>query len=107
MRVSFSQRCVCTCCPARPNSPTCAQDAVRLACESGAVTRWLRVHVPASLPPILVAVRRTLCDPYLNLFRGLIPPLGGTIDLSPILAFIVLDVRFPHFPGSNHMLGGL
>ena len=36
--------------------------------------------------------RRTLCDPYLNLFRGLIPPLGGTIDLSPILAFIVLDV---------------
>jgi Predicted integral membrane protein len=25
----------------------------------------------------------TLCDPYLNLFRGIIPPLGG-IDLSPI-----------------------
>lgn len=38
---------------------------------------------------------RTLCDPYLNLFRGLIPPIGGTIDLSPILAFIVLDVRLP------------
>lgn len=35
----------------------------------------------------------TLCDPYLNLFRGLIPPIGGTLDLSPILAFIVLDVR--------------
>jgi YGGT family len=29
---------------------------------------------------------------YLNLFRGIIPPLGGTIDLSPILAFITLDV---------------
>jgi hypothetical protein len=42
-----------------------------------------------------VLPRRTLCDPYLNLFRGLIPPLGGTIDLSPILAFIVLDVRGP------------
>lgn len=27
----------------------------------------------------------------LNLFRGIIPPLGG-IDLSPILAFVVLDV---------------
>jgi YggT family protein len=37
--------------------------------------------------------RRTICDPYLNLFRGIIPPLGGTLDLSPILAFIVLDVR--------------
>ena len=34
----------------------------------------------------------TLCDPYLNLFRGIIPPIGGTIDLSPILAFTVLNV---------------
>ena len=34
----------------------------------------------------------TLCDPYLNLFRGIIPPVGGTIDLSPILAFTVLNV---------------
>jgi YggT family protein len=40
-------------------------------------------------------VRSTLADPYLNLFRGIIPPLGGTLDLSPILAFVVLDVR-PH-----------
>ncbi|KAL6775723.1 CPLD8 [Auxenochlorella protothecoides x Auxenochlorella symbiontica] len=34
----------------------------------------------------------TVCDPYLNLFRGIIPPLGGTLDLSPILAFVALDV---------------
>ena len=34
----------------------------------------------------------TLCDSYLNLFRGIIPPIGGTIDLSPILAFTVLNV---------------
>lgn len=34
----------------------------------------------------------TLCDPYLNIFRGIIPPLGGTLDLSPILAFLVLNV---------------
>ena len=40
----------------------------------------------------IVPVCSTLCDPYLNLFRGIIPPLGGTIDLSPILAFIALDV---------------
>lgn len=36
--------------------------------------------------------RRTLCDPYLNLFRGIIPPLGGTLDFSPILAFVLLSV---------------
>ena len=32
-----------------------------------------------------------LTDPYLNLFRSLIPPLGG-IDFSPILAFLLLRI---------------
>jgi YggT family protein len=35
-------------------------------------------------------------DPYLNLFRRLIPPLGGrggfAFDLSPILAILVLTI---------------
>jgi YggT family protein len=34
-------------------------------------------------------------DPYLNLFRRVIPPLGGrglALDLSPILAIIVLFI---------------
>jgi YggT family protein len=30
-------------------------------------------------------------DPYLNLFRRILPPLGGILDLSPILAFIALQ----------------
>ena len=29
-------------------------------------------------------------DPYLNLFRRLLPPLGGVLDLSPVLAFFAL-----------------
>jgi YggT family protein len=32
-----------------------------------------------------------ITDPYLNLFRSIIPPLGG-IDFSPWLAIIVLQV---------------
>ena len=32
-----------------------------------------------------------ITDPYLNIFRGVIPPIGG-IDLSPILAFISLNL---------------
>ncbi|MEH2179631.1 YggT family protein [Nostoc sp.] len=32
-----------------------------------------------------------ITDPYLNLFRSIIPPLGG-IDFSPILAFLALNV---------------
>ncbi len=31
-----------------------------------------------------------LTDPYLNLFRSIIPPLGG-LDLSPILGFFLLQ----------------
>lgn len=32
-----------------------------------------------------------ITDPYLNIFRSFIPPLGG-IDISPILAIIVLNL---------------
>ncbi len=32
-----------------------------------------------------------ITDPYLNLFRSVIPPLGG-IDLSPMLAILVLQL---------------
>ncbi|CAA0838024.1 YGGT family protein [Striga hermonthica] len=41
-------------------------------------------------PPAIVNPLSTICDPYLNLFRGIIPPQGG-LDFSPILAFLVLD----------------
>lgn len=33
-----------------------------------------------------------LTDPYLNIFRRLIPPIGGTLDLSPMLAFLGLTL---------------
>ncbi len=32
-----------------------------------------------------------VCDPYLDLFRRLIPPIGGMVDISPILALLVLQ----------------
>ena len=40
--------------------------------------------------PILVNLC-AITDPYLNFFRAIIPPLGG-LDLSPILAFVVIRV---------------
>ena len=30
-------------------------------------------------------------DPYLNIFRRIIPPIGGMLDLSPLLAFFGLQ----------------
>ena len=40
--------------------------------------------------PVLSGVS-AITDPYLNAFRGLIPPLGG-IDLSALLAFLALNL---------------
>jgi YggT family protein len=54
------------------------------------IARLVLTWFPNS-PPIIVNPLSTLCDPYLNIFRGIIPPLGGTLDLSPILAFFLLN----------------
>ncbi|MEG0323690.1 MAG: YggT family protein [Raoultibacter sp.] len=32
-----------------------------------------------------------ICDPYLNIFRKFIPPLGGMVDITPIIALLVLQ----------------
>jgi YggT family protein len=40
-------------------------------------------------PPF--SILSQLTDPYLNLFRSIIPPLGG-LDFSPILAIVVLQL---------------
>ena len=39
-------------------------------------------------PPF--SILSQLTDPYLNLIRSIIPPLGG-IDFSPMIAFFVLQ----------------
>ena len=52
------------------------------------LTSWIRL--PYS--PWLNRIQRFLydvCDPYLRLFRRVLPPLGP-LDLSPVLAVIVL-----------------
>ena len=40
--------------------------------------------------PILSSVS-AITDPYLNAFRGLIPPVGG-LDLSSLVAFVALQL---------------
>ena len=58
--------------------------------------------------PILSSVG-AITDPYLNAFRGLIPPLGG-IDLSALLAFFALSAMKWALQGSigtvNDYFGG-
>ena len=32
-----------------------------------------------------------ICDPYLNIFKRFIPPIGGMVDITPIIALFVLQ----------------
>jgi len=46
---------------------------------------------------------RSITDPFLNIFRRIIPPIGGMLDISPILAFLVLQLVIQ--PAVNGLLG--
>ena len=35
---------------------------------------------------------RSVTDPFLNIFRGVIPPIGGMLDISPIVAILLLQI---------------
>lgn len=66
------------------------------------ITSWIRL--PYS--PTLNRIQRFLfdvCDPYLRIFRRIVPPLGP-LDLSPMLAVIVLIVARELL---NSLLNGL
>ncbi|MGX7085097.1 YggT family protein [Gemella bergeri] len=40
---------------------------------------------------VIVEFLEKFCEPFLKIFRKLIPPFG-ILDISPIIAFIALDV---------------
>jgi YggT family protein len=55
----------------------------------------------------LLATVSSITDPYLNAFRGLIPPIGG-LDLSAILAFVALQLGQALLSGASvALLGGM
>jgi YggT family protein len=54
--------------------------------------------------PLLAGVS-AITDPYLNVFRGLIPPIGG-FDVSAILAFLALQLAQSLLNGASVTLMG-
>ena len=57
------------------------------------------VYVLLSWIPVKQGVIETIndllakiCDPYLDLVKRFIPPIGGMVDISPIIAIIVLQL---------------
>lgn len=51
------------------------------------LTSW----VPQIKNNIIVEFLETICEPYLKVFRKIIPPLG-MLDISPVAALVVLSV---------------
>lgn len=50
--------------------------------------------IPMGQTGIIADIYRVLgkiCDPFLNLFKKLVPPIGGMLDITPIIALIVLQ----------------
>lgn len=47
--------------------------------------------VPPGYNPVM-ALLATICEPLLRPFRRIIPPIGGTLDLSPLWAMLALGV---------------
>ena len=43
----------------------------------------------------ILSALTSITDPYLNIFRGVIPPIGG-FDISSILAFLLLSFLQGH-----------
>ena len=39
----------------------------------------------------ILSALTSITDPYLNIFRGVIPPIGG-FDISSLLAFLLLNI---------------
>ncbi len=54
------------------------------------VFTWFPLRNGGFLADVFTALTR-ICAPYLNIFRRFIPSFGG-IDISPILAIVVLEL---------------
>lgn len=54
------------------------------------IARVLLSWFPAAQNVKLLSPLYTVCDPFLNFFRGVIPPVFG-LDLSPIIGFTLLN----------------
>ena len=69
------------------------RDVVHLLFYAYTILLFIRIVLswfPAWYSYTIVRFIAFCTDPYLSLFRRILPPLGGTIDLSPILAFFAL-----------------
>jgi len=54
--------------------------------------RIILTWIPSWQNHVLVRFISFLTDPYLKIFQRVLPPLGGVLDISPIIAFFCLRI---------------
>lgn len=85
------------------NQPTTGSLNTPFTVVAAGMAKWLDIYSGVLMVRVLLSwfpnipwdrqplsAIRDLCDPYLNLFRNIIPPIFDTLDVSPLLAFAVL-----------------
>ncbi len=65
-------------------------DAYQVLIVVWAIMSWIPSR-PGSQTEAFRSALGTLVEPYVNIFRRVIPPVGG-VDFSPILALLVLQI---------------
>jgi len=68
---------------------------IEILCEVLTIAVFIRAIMswfPTSPGNRFVIMMHQVTDPILDPLRKLIPPIGGTIDITPIIAIILLQV---------------
>ncbi len=52
------------------------------------IMSWFR---PSGFLYDVYAMLATICEPYIGIFRRIVPVVGGGIDFSPLVAILVLQ----------------
>lgn len=57
------------------------------------ILSWVNVNPyrPAIDHPVIRVIQQ-ITDPVLEPLRRIIPPVGGTLDISPVVALIILEI---------------
>jgi YggT family protein len=53
---------------------------------------WVSVNRYSPIDHPLIRILNRVTDPVLEPLRQIIPPLGGVIDISPVIALVLLEI---------------
>jgi hypothetical protein len=75
-----------------PGVPGCSITSAA-ACKTSCSGNLASLMMALTLsPPPLSALCLQITEPYLQIYRGILPPLFGQLDFTPLFGFLILQV---------------